>query len=163
MGTALELVRGEHGLDVLHRIAHLQTDMVPRTDAAFRERVSELIRPRVELLIGAPDGGRHDCLALGYDIDDALEQLRQVEGHKPMVDGLHGPVKGRRTHRADGWSWCIVDEEWTVATARTAGSGRLVTRRSSARLGRSSSVSRRTSVPKCGGSSGFRRVDRSWS
>ena len=99
-GHRAELVRGEHGLEVLDAVVELQPDVVPRTDAALRERVREPVRPRVELRVGAPDRRRHDRLALGHGIGDALEQLGQVVAHEPMVDGPQIRVKSRRTHRA---------------------------------------------------------------
>ncbi len=85
-GHRAKLVRGEHGLKVFDPVLHLQSDMVSRTNATRRKRVSEPVRPRVELRVGAPDDPRHDGLALGHGIGDALVQLSQVVGHEPMVD-----------------------------------------------------------------------------
>ena len=80
-----QLEDGPGGLDPLDRVVGVDPDVVARADALGGEVVGQLVGPGLHLGVGAPLAVRDQVLPLGVGVDGRLEQVGEVELHRPQI------------------------------------------------------------------------------
>ena len=120
-----QLEDGPRRLDPLDRVVGVDPDVIPRTDPLRGQVVGQPVRPGLHLGIGAPLPVGHEVLPLGVGVDGRLEQVGEVELHRPQV---------RTRSRSAGD--CRATTSHRPRPPRAARSGR-ISRRARARCARS--------------------------
>src|SRR5215472_9020854 len=97
-----DLERGQHALDVLGPVVEQDADVVAWRDAHPQQMVGKPVGALVELGVRQPAIAADQCQAVGDGVDDALEQVGQVEVHRQELTPLPGWAGHRRRSSCPG-------------------------------------------------------------